>query len=329
MFDVITFGGATRDIFFKTAKGVIFPDPEDVEEKMLAFKYGQKVITDNADFSFGGGAFNTAVCMAKQGLTVATHINVGRDESAYSIVQQLKFLEVDTSLVTTDPKNHTAMSILIIDKKDHVAFLHRGANNFLKTPPQDKLKKTKWFFITSLTGESAKMLPDLIEFAYSNNIKVALNPGEAQLKDNCHKFRELLKGVELLILNREEAETLICSSETCDVIEDNNILLSKARKIGAKRVIITEGAKGSYYADNELVNFEPVFKEDGIGLDTTGAGDTYGATFLTNIIQGVHVSLAQKRAAVNSASVTEYIGAQKGLLTPKEIEAKLKKTKVI
>ncbi len=329
MFDCITFGGATRDIFFKTAKGVIFPDPEDAEEKMLAFKYGQKIITDNAYFSFGGGAFNAAVSMAKSGLKVAAHINVGRDESAYSIVQQLKFLGIDTSLVMTDPENHTAMSILVIDKKDHVAFLHRGANNYLKTPPADKLKNTKWFFITSLTGESAKMLPDLIDFASTNNIKVALNPGSAQLKGDCRQLKALIEKIELLILNREEAETLICSNEACEIIEDNNVLLSKAQKLGAKRVIITEGAKGSYYTDSELVNFEPAFKENGVAVDTTGAGDAFGSTFMANIIQGASTPLAQKRAAVNAASVTEYIGAQEGLLTPKAIEAKLKKIKVI
>ncbi len=328
MFDVITFGGATRDIFFNTSKGVIFPDPKDEQEKLLAFQYGQKIITDNAYFSFGGGAFNTAVSFKKLGLKVAAHINVGRDESAYSIVQRLKLLGIDTSLVMTDPENHTALSLLVMDKKDHVAFLHRGSNNFLKFPPKDILKKTKWFLITSLTGESARILPELINFAYENNIKVALNPGGAQLRGDCEKLKELLGKVELILLNREEAETLACSEENCDVISDNRILLGKIQKMGPKRVIITEGEKGSYYFDNNVINFEPVFKADKV-IDTTGAGDAFGSTFLAGIIKGMQIPKAQKMAAVNASNVAQFRGAQEGLLTEKEIENKLKKIKVV
>jgi len=324
MYDVITFGGATRDVFFKTSKGVIFPDPNDAEEKMLAFKYGQKIITDNAHFSFGGGAFNVGVNMANLGLSVATVINVGRDESAHSIVERLRSLNIDTCLVTTDGENHTALSLLVMDKKDHVAFLHRGANNFLKMPNKEVMKQSKWFYITSLTGESADILPELISFATENKIKVALNPGGTQLKGNCHALRSFLPQVELLNLNREEAEELACSEESCEIIEDNKVLLHKIQKLGPKRVVITEGEKGSYYGDDEIVNFEPAYRKDCNVVDTTGAGDAFGSTFLAEIIKGKRVSLAQKMAAINAASVTEFIGAQEGLMPEKKIESKMK-----
>jgi len=324
MYDVITFGGATRDIFFKTSKGVIFPDPENAEEKMLAFKHGQKIITDNAYFSFGGGAFNTAVCMAKMGLNVATCINIGRDESAHSIVERLREHTIDTSLVTTDCDNHTALSLLVMDKKDHVAFLHRGANNFLKLCDEERLQNAKWFYITSLTGESADILPNLVDIASASNIKVALNPGGKQLKGDCRELKKLLDKVEILFLNREEAEELACSEEACENIEDDKILLHKVQKLGPKRVIITEGDKGSYYSDGNMLNFEPAFKKDGPIVDTTGAGDAFGSTFLASTIKGIDIPVAHKMAAINSAHVTEFIGAQEGLLTHEEIKNKLK-----
>lgn len=327
MFDVITFGGATRDVFFKTSKGVIFPDPEDEQEKMLAFKYGQKIITDNAHFSFGGGAFNIAVAMAKLDLKMATCINIGRDESAHSIVERLQEVGVDTTLVTTDPENHTALSLIVMDKKDHVAFLHRGANNFLSLRDKEKLQNTKWFYITSLTGQSADILPDLIHFADENNIKVALNPGGTQLKGSCKQLRKLLGKVELIFLNREEAEALACSEDACEIIEDNKVLLHKVQKLGPKRVVITEGEKGSFYADETIVNYEPAFKKAAPVIDTTGAGDAFGSTFLACIIKGTDIPQAQKMAAVNSAHVTEFIGAQEGLLTAKEIGDTLKEVK--
>lgn len=328
MFDIVTFGGATRDIFFKTAEGIIFPDPEDVEEKVLGFKYGQKIITDNAYFSFGGGAFNTAVSFAKLGLKTATCINLGKDESSASILNKLDLLNIDKSLISVDSENHTALSIIIMDKKDHVAFLHRGANNFLTLPNLQKAKEAKWFYILSLTGESGRVLPDIVRFAAETGIKVAINPGIGQLKAY-KQLEEILPKVELLVLNREEAEELICSEESCEIIEDIKILLYKVLKMGVKRVVITEGAKGSYYGDNDTVNFEAAFKKDGITVDTTGAGDAFGSTFIANLIKGLDISVAQKMAAVNSASVTEKVGAQEGLLTVREIQAKLKEIKVV
>lgn len=327
MYDVITFGGATRDIFFKTNEGIIFPDPEDDQEKMLAFKYGQKIITDDAYFSFGGGAFNLAVCFSKMGLKVAPRINIGKDESAKSISERLVECHIDTSLVTKDEEVHTALSMIIMDKKDHVAFLHRGANNFLKLCDGEKIKNTDWFYITSLTGQSADILEDIIKFAKENGIKVALNPGNTQLKRDHKKLKFLFKDIEILVLNREEAEELICSEELCEVVSDNKILIWKLHKMGARRVIITEGEKGSYYGEDDMVSFEPAFKKEGGVVDTTGAGDAFGATFVAGIIRGLEVSVAQKMAAINAAHVTQYIGAQEGLLTHGEIKNKLKPVK--
>ena len=106
MYDIITFGGATRDIFFRTGEGLVFPNPEDEQEKIMSFKYGQKIITEGAYFSFGGGAFNAAISFKKMDLDVGVCVNVGKDESAKSITDKLGILGIDISLVTTDEKNH-------------------------------------------------------------------------------------------------------------------------------------------------------------------------------------------------------------------------------
>lgn len=329
MYDVITFGGATRDIFVKTSSGLIFPNPEDEKEKIMAFNYGQKIISDDAYFSFGGGAFNTAVNFRKMGLNTGICINIGVDESAHSIIKKLQEDGIDTSLITVDDNNHTALSIIIMDRKDHIAILHRGANNYLSISNPEKIKNAKWFYISSLTGLSAEILPELIRIADKNNIKVAINPGSKQLNSDHSKLCSILDKVELIILNREEAEELVCNEESCEIIEDNKVLLHKVQKLGPKRVIITEGAKGSYYGDNKIVHFEHAFKKERATIDTTGAGDAFGSTFVACIIRGMDVPMAQKAAAINASEITQCIGAQECLLTYKQIEDKLKKIKIV
>lgn len=327
MYDVITFGGATRDIFFKTSDGVILPNPKDDKEKMLGFKYGQKIITDNAHFSFGGGAFNSAVSMAKLGLNVAVCINIGRDESAHSIVERLRELGVNTSFVTTDPENHTAMSLILVDKGEHIAILHRGANNFLNIKDRDKMKEAKWFYITSLTGQSHMILPEIIQFASKYKIKVAFNPGSVQLKSGFNGLKNILKETEILVLNKEEAEELYCSENICKILDEKALVLSLL-KMGPKSVVITDGKNGSYYGDADHIYYEEAFA-NGREIDTTGAGDAFGSAFLTSIVKGFGKKEALKVASVDAASVVSKVGAQSGLLSMAEIKNILAKTSKI
>lgn len=48
----------------------------------------------------------------------------------------------------------------------------------------------------------------MIDFAFENNIKVAINPGSVQLKEQLEETRALLGKIDILILNQEEAAKL-------------------------------------------------------------------------------------------------------------------------
>jgi len=321
MFDIVTFGGATRDIFLKTSEGVILPNEACNQEKMLSFKYGQKILTDEAHFNYGGGAFNAAISFAKLGLNTAPCVNVGEDESSHSIVTTLKSLNVDTSFVGVDLDNHTALSIIVIDKGEHIAFLHRGANDFLRLKNQDEMENTKWFYIASLTGSSDAVLPDILKIASDNKIKIAFNPGSTQLKKGYRGLKNVLEHVDILSLNKEEAEELVGSIAHSE-LESERALMLELLKMGPKSVVMTDGVRGSYYADKENIIFEDSFGS-GRAVDTTGAGDAFGSTFLACVIKGLGRKESLRLAAANSANVVKYIGAQTGLMTMKEIRESL------
>jgi sugar/nucleoside kinase (ribokinase family) len=60
-------------------------------------------------------------------------------------------------------------------------------------------------------------------------------------------------------------------------------------------------------------------------VDRTGAGDSFSSTFTSALLLGHDIPTALSWGPINSMSVVQYIGAQKGLLTGKQIEEYLQK----
>ena len=68
MYDVITVGSATVDVFAKThfSELIKIIDPKG-ETDLLAFPSGSKILIDDLEFTAGGGGTNTAVALSRLG----------------------------------------------------------------------------------------------------------------------------------------------------------------------------------------------------------------------------------------------------------------------
>jgi sugar/nucleoside kinase (ribokinase family) len=311
VFDVITIGGASRDIFFMTDEGKILHDPR-LHTRMLSFEFGSKIIPEESVFTYGGGGANTAVNFAKAGLRTSTIMNIGAEGTGSLIVKDLQKDGVDCTHITRDRVNHTALSIILsYPGKDHTMFLYRGSNNFLKIHDWRQIR-TKWFYVASLTGESADLLPEIFSFARAHSIKIAWNPGHDQLILGKKDLATYLATTDILILNKSEAKTLLGLSKSKKDI-DIETLIKKVQALTDWTVVITDGEKGSYVFDGEDFYHEPA--RSTTVVETTGAGDSYGSTFTAAKILGYGTKYAMKLASAQSASVVKYIGAQEGLMT--------------
>ena len=68
----------------------------------------------------------------------------------------------------------------------------------------------------------------------------------------------------------------------------------------------------------------PMYPDPAPPVDRTGAGDSFSSTFTAAIALGLSPSEALAWGPINSMSVVQHIGAQKGLLTREKIEEYLK-----
>jgi ribokinase len=321
MFDCITVGSATRDVFFMTAGGRLMKDPARTIGKLIAFPSGSKIIPETSDFTYGGGGANTAVSLSKLGLEVSTLITVGAEGTGALIVDNLKAQGVDTSHIIRNKEHHTGMSVVVgIPGQDHVMFLYRGSNNHLKVADWRTLQ-TKWFYLTSLTGDSAEIIPEFFSYAAAHNICIAWNPGSEQLEMGAKELKDYLEVTDILFLNRDEAAKLVKTKNAKIDTSDIKKIISTLADITKGIVVVTDGPKGSYVFDHEKVYTHPSCATDIV--DTTGAGDAYGSTFMAVRFLGYSIEYAMKAASYNSASVIEYVGAQRGLMNFEDISVKI------
>lgn len=335
-FDVVTIGGAVRDISFWSKAGRIFNTPQNLTaQRFLAFEYGAKIGVDDAFCSLGGGASNSAVTFSRLGLKVAALVRVGQERDGKIIVENFDKQKVNTSLVQYDNNKSSGFSFIISTEKkekDHIAFLFRGANENLKFPGgKFKYIRTGWFYITSLSGENWKRtLNEAYQWGKERKIKIAWNPGNKQLQAGKKSIEKLLKQTEVLILNKDEAIELVLSGlrfgrKTPTHLNKPLYLLNILKDWGPKIVVITEGRKGAYaYEGKKIIKILPLRKKV---IDTTGVGDAFGSAFVAALIyQPGNIKEALKWGIVNSNSVITKLGAQGGIVTKSEMQRLTQKT---
>ncbi len=332
MYDIITIGGATRDISFVTDKGKVIETPENLtEQKLLGFEYGSKIKSEEVFFNFGGGACNTAATFAKIGLNVAVNCKVGKDDNGEAMIKNLKELEINTELIQVDEDKKTGFSLVVVNKKegDRVIFKYKGASDSLELK-KESTNNTKWIYLTSLAGNWEEDLEEINKTIEENKIKLAWNPGAVQISAGKNKLEKTLKNTEILIINKDEAIELVQSDESVKLdyneINDMTTLSKIIKNWGPRIVVITDGPDGAYMSDENNILFSP--STSNAKVDSTGAGDSFGSALVSGYILTGDLETALKYGIINSGSVVSKYGAQNGILGKDEIEKKLGEVKV-
>jgi len=291
---VVCLGSVLQDIYMI--------DHNDLGE----IKTGEKLTIDKNSFEVGGGAVNAATNFARHGHETIVISNFGRDSAANAILNFLQNENVDTSYLNFTRKK-TGISVIMLDSETgkRTILTCRGASeSFTKLEASDlDLSNPDWLYVTSLNGDMNTCLR-FFEKAKEKGIKIMWNPGMEEIAEK-KKLLGLLQDVDVLILNEKEAKTLIGG----EILEE--LLVKLARYV--KTVIITAGARGSI-ATNGKETYRLAEYEMKTPKDTTGAGDAFGAGFLSATLDGKKFKDALIFAAANATSVISYIGAQAGTL---------------
>ena len=323
-YDVITFGSASRDIFLKADEFSIGDFKKDHIEKEILLPFGFKIDIKEIHFRSGGGGTNAAATFSSQGLKTAYCGTIGKNPEGEEILKDLKENKIETKFVLRTDKKPTNFSVIFSTPKERTILAYKGASQllFTKDIQWSEIKKTKWFYLAPLGSGLFGVFNQLVFFAKSNQIDIMLNLDSFQLKLNSKVLYPLLQKVNILLLNQEEGQMLIKDSSLV-----GEKLVREIRKIFQGILIITNGSKKVLVSDGKFLYSALPLKLKTKIVDTTGAGDAFGAGFLSGYIkkQGDIVYSIQT-AVANSAYCIRKFGAKQGLLKKGQ---KFKKTKVV
>ncbi len=330
MFDVITIGTASLDVFLSSPLFKTLYDQKRLKRIGLStgqaqcFGLGAKIEIDKLFFTTGGGAANAATTFSRQGLKTAALMRMGKDDAGRSIIEEL-LKEKITPLPIWDKNQITAYSaILLTPRGERTILVYRGASDDLKIKeiPFNRLK-TRWAYISPGKIPYA-VIKKLFNHFLKNKTLIAFNPSGYFLGMGIKKLRPLLNKAKVVILNREEAASLT----GIDYHKEKEIFNKLDKEVG-EIAIMTDGNKGIIISDGKNIYSAGIFK--GKSVDRTGAGDAFGSGFVAGLmkyyVSGIkqmpeekQIKYAIRLGSANATSVIEHIGAREGILAKKEFE---------
>ena len=336
MYDVITIGSATMDVFVECEDAnIVSVFSKSKKSEFMSYPYGAKVEISDFASNVGGGGVNTAVNFANLGLNTSAIFKIGDDIYSAGVLESFENTKVDLSNKIQDKSESTGFSIILVSfQGDRTVLAHRGANAHIKKSDInfEAIKQSKLLYIAPLNGDSNKVLDDIVKFAHDNNVSVCFNAGTTSIKRGFNYLKKILATAQIVVMNKEEASMATQIQVRPDTREvkysdelihpDIKEMFQKLKVNDYQIIVITDGGNGAYAYDGEKYYYCPVF--DGPVVSTLGAGDAFASTFCAALGRtNINIGKSLMMASVNSAGVVSEFGAAKGLMTFDEIEKKL------
>lgn len=324
MYDLITIGDTVIDTYLPIDDAQIL---EEKGVKYLGLKWGYKIPVENGISVVAGNAANNAIGASRLKLNTAIYTNVGNKDDEQNddrIKGKLKSEGVDIRYIAeTDdlPSNH---NIVLTFEGERTILVHHQPFKFALPD----LDKSKWVYLTSMAPNyvDTPVINQLINYLERSGARLAYQPGTFQLKLGAKKQHRILSMTEFFVVNVEEAVHFLGLEEKEKPVPIKD-LLRGIFDLGPKKVVITDGGKGSFGFDGEKYFSLECFPAKLVEM--TGAGDSFATATLAALSYGHPLEEAMRWGAANSASVVEQIGSTPGLLTLHKMEEKLEENKKI
>jgi ribokinase len=220
--------------------------------------------------AMGGKGANQAVAAHRLGGEVNFITCLGDDANGKNTLQYYKDegLDVSSSLIVKNVASGTAM-ILVNEKGENCIVITPGANNKLTAGYILKIEENivNADIIVLQMEIPYNTVKTVCSLAKKHDKKVILNVAPARELD-----KEVLKNVDILVVNETEAETI--SGKKIEAV-GKEAVIAKLIAMGASTVILTLGKDGCLLKNGQIEISKEAFVVDAI--DTTAAGDIFVA----------------------------------------------------
>ncbi len=311
--DFLAIGDVVTDAFIRLQDATLSCDI-DKDNCMICMRFGDKIPYESVtEVRAVGNSPNASVSAARLGLNSAIMTDIGDDDDGRHALETFEQEGVATRFITTHPGKKTNYHYVLWFEDDRTILIKHTEFDY-KLPD---IGKPKWIYLSSLGENSLPFHHEIAKYLKANpEIKLAFQPGTFQIKLGAEELKDIYEVSEVFFCNVQEAEKILKAEKGTEIKE----LLEKMHNLGPKIVVITDGPKGAYTYDGSEFWHMPIYPDPAPPVDRTGAGDSFSSTFTSALALGKTVPQALSWGPINSMSVVQDIGAQRGLLTKEKLE---------
>jgi ribokinase len=312
-FDFIAIGDITTDEFIELRKDRAVVNKDLTGRDVLSMYFGDKLEFQNAvNVPAVGNSPNAAVSAKRLGLTTGLVCDIGDDEGGTEIMHWLAKEGVDTRFVDVQQGKSTNHHYVLRYGPERTILIKHETYEYVVPD----MGTPKWIYFSSVGEHGIQYHHDVAAYVRAHpGTKLAFQPGSFQIILGHEALKDIYELCEVFFCNKEEAQQ-ITGATTSDVSE----LLRLVKELGPTIPVITDGPRGAYALGEDGVWHMPMYPDPAPPVDRTGAGDAFSSTFTSALALGLDIPTALRWGPINSMSVVQEIGAQKGLLSRAQIE---------
>jgi sugar/nucleoside kinase (ribokinase family) len=300
-----------------TCLGIIVADVIAKTVNVLP-REGKLDLIDQLELHLGGCASNAAVDLEKIGIKTAVIGRIGDDGFGSFVINEMRYNGVNVEGIRVSKTGRTSASVVTIHSSGERSFLHHiGANAdfILDDINFSIILNSKILFIAG-----ALLMPRFDGIPSAKVLKIARQKKIITVMDTAwdstgkwmQQIEPCLPYIDYFLPSLEEAEMI---SGKCYPEEIADVFLNA----GVNVAVIKLGSNGCFIKNKAGEQFYIQAFGDIKAVDTTGAGDSFAAGFITGIIRGWDLPTCGTFANAVGANCVMKVGATSGVKNLDEI----------
>ncbi|RPE01061.1 sugar kinase [Candidatus Pantoea deserta] len=281
---------------------------------------------ENIKRGFGGDTLNTAVYLARQvdeaQLSVDYVTALGIDSFSDQMIAAWQQEKVNTRLIQRLENKMPGLYVIETDDKGERTFWYwrsdAAARYWLDGPQSaaivSELENYDYLYLSGISlailpAESREKLMLLLDrcranggqVIFDNNYRPRLWADQASARQ---AYRAMLQRTDIAFLTLDDEHLLWGEYPVSAVIE-------RTREAGASEIVIKRGAESCLVAlgDDALIEVPAVRLDPARVIDTTAAGDSFSAGYLSQRLTGGSAEASAERGHLTASTVIQHRGA--------------------
>jgi sugar/nucleoside kinase (ribokinase family) len=264
---------------------------------------GKEVLANQMAITLGSSSAIFASNLSAMGSKVAFAGTLARDHFGELILKSLQSKGVDTSHIVYTSKLGTGATIALNFHEDRAMITYPGAMSLfsMEDIPENLFRESKHLHVSSifLSTGLIKHVHKLFRKAKESGLTTSLDPQWDPQEKWDIDFAALLPDIDVFIPNENELRALTGLQDITKAVDK--------LKAYANILIVKSGRDGAFLWRGKEFIHQPAFLNKEV-VDSIGAGDSFGAGFIHQFLQGKSLKQCLEFAALTGAINTTRAG---------------------